>query len=139
MFLVVLFGIIYFSNVSNLIVSDPNTWVGKTEYENVQDLYFLLDGESLFYENYGEHKGKDFYMHKLGHIIAYSLLTLTFWINLKKKSYIKTIFFIVFFAFTDEIHQFFIVGRSGRLLDVLLDITASLLTLIIISILRKKN
>ena len=45
-----------------------------------------------------------------------------------KRIYIITIIFCFLYACSDEIHQLFIPGRSGELLDVLIDTTGGILS-----------
>jgi VanZ family protein len=134
--------IFHFSNTPNLKVSDITTWYNQPSYEqNVSKITFLIDKDSLFYDSYKDTKHLEFVLHKIGHIFFYSLLTFLFFINIyiKRFRYIVTLLFTFFYAFSDEVHQFFVVGRSGRILDVLLDTVAGVLTLLILYIHSKKR
>jgi VanZ family protein len=66
--------------------------------------------------------------------LFFSLLTTVIYLNLKEKR--KRLFlswvYATLFALTDEIHQSFIIGRSGRAMDIGLDSLASLLTILLI-------
>jgi VanZ family protein len=125
-------GIIQFSNTPHLAVSDPSTWINPPQYEKNVTLAFLLDTESVFYFLWVNVFQKEFLLHKLGHVIFFSLLTILIFINIKKTKmrYVNTWLWTTFFAFTDEVHQFFVVGRSGRFVDVLLDSAVSFLCLV---------
>lgn len=95
-----------------------NSWFNGSEYENIK-ITDVFEENSLFFEPWKDEKSTDFYLHKLGHFVFYGSLSIfLFW----RSSNIKTIFFklilITGFAFMDEIHQYFVVGRSGRLMDV---------------------
>lgn len=137
--LFVMICIFYLSNTPELRVIDPNTWFNEPSYEeNVSDLSFIKEKESNFYSSYNREDmlTTDFILHKVSHIIFYSLFTflLHININIKKMKYVFVWFLVVLFAFTDEMHQYFIIGRSGRLNDVILDSSASFLTLFFIFI-----
>ena len=68
-------------------------------------------------------------VRKTAHFTLYFLLGLAFISFLKefdlnnKKLIIYTIIFIFIYACSDEIHQLFIPGRSGEILDVIIDTT----------------
>lgn len=120
-----------------------NTWFNGSEYENIK-ITDVFKENSLFFEPWKDEKSTDFYLHKLGHFIFYgSLSVFLFW----KSSNIKTIFFklilITGFAFLDEIHQYFVVGRSGRLMDVSFDIFSVLFFLFFVvaygKVIKKDN
>lgn len=135
--LLVMFAIFYFSNTPNLRVLDPTTWVNNPKYEEtVTDLNFIKTDESSFYSLYNLEDifYIDFILHKLGHIFFYGLLTLLVYLNLpfKKFKYIVTWSFVTLFAFSDEVHQYFVVGRSGRILDTILDSFTSIFVLFLI-------
>lgn len=76
-------------------------------------------------------------VRKTAHFTLYFLLGLFFCSFLKefdltnKKLIIYTIIFVFMYACSDEIHQLFISGRSGEILDVLIDtlggVTSSIL------------
>ena len=67
------------------------------------------------------------YVRKTAHFTLYFLLGLAFISFLKefdlnnKKLLLYTIIFVFIYACSDEIHQLFIKGRSGEVLDVLID------------------
>lgn len=67
------------------------------------------------------------YVRKLAHFTLYFLLGLLYISFLKEfnlsyeKLFIYTIIFVFLYACSDEVHQLFIPGRSGEILDVLID------------------
>lgn len=144
--LVVMFSIFYFSNTPNLRVIDPNTWVNTPMYEEaVSDLNFIKKEESNFYSFYNVEDilYLDFLLHKLGHIVFYGLLTILVYANLpiNKCKYLLSWIIVTLFAFTDEVHQYFVVGRSGRIIDTILDSLAAISVLFLIfsfNVLHKK-
>ncbi len=70
-------------------------------------------------------------VRKLAHFTIYAFLG--FWLNLlicrysKRLTVIKTIGLSALYAVTDEIHQLFVSGRSGRPKDVLIDACGALI------------
>lgn len=73
-----------------------------------------------------------FFVRKSAHFWLYFLLgVITFTLFLEYRfSFLKTGFFSFLFCFfyacSDEIHQLFIMGRSGKFVDVLIDSSGSL-------------
>ncbi|TRZ44713.1 VanZ family protein [bacterium] len=63
----------------------------------------------------------DFIFKKTAHIIEYTVLFLLWFKALGNKNPFQAIIFSIVYAFTDEIHQLFIPGRTGRLRDVGID------------------
>lgn len=114
------------------MVSDINSWFNTTEFEHINFLDVFREG-SLFYDPWENIGGVEFYLHKLGHFLFYgSLSVFLFWRSSSIKVVFIKIFLITGFAFVDEIHQYFVVGRSGRLMDVLFDMFSVLLFLFVI-------
>lgn len=139
--LMVMVCIFYLSNTPGLQVANPETWFNEPRYEEeVTDLTFIKKTGGIFYTPYIKEDlhSPDFILHKLSHIFFYSLLTILLFINLRKTKtkYLLVWSIAILFAFTDEAHQYFVVGRSGRLYDVILDATASFLTLLLICLIR---
>ena len=62
-------------------------------------------------------------------ILAFLLLQQLY--GLEPKTIIYTIIFCIIYAITDEIHQLFVPDRSGEILDVIIDTTGAILSLII--------
>jgi VanZ family protein len=126
--------ITYLSNTSGLIISDISTWLNPASYENVT-LYDVFKKESVFYSPWSDARDLEFYLHKMSHFIFFGLLTLClFQGNKGIKKFVVKFVLICGFAFIDEIHQFFIVGRSGRLADVIFDIFGVMCFLFLITI-----
>lgn len=84
-------------------------------------------------------------VRKSAHFIEYLLLgifTINVLKNYKKFGYQIIIFEIIFcfiYACSDEIHQLFIAGRSGRFIDVLIDTVGSICGILIYYIVYKKK
>lgn len=88
-------------------------------------------------------------VRKMAHMLEYAILLATiyipisinFQITLRNKAIISYII-AVLYAASDEIHQLFVVGRSGRVTDVLIDsigVTVSLVILVLITKHKAKN
>lgn len=75
----------------------------------------------------------DFLMKKAAHFFEYIVLFLLWFRALGKKSPLDALMISIAYAFTDEIHQLFVPGRTGLLRDVGIDSVGMMLfaTLII--------
>ena len=88
----------------------------------------------------------EFLIRKLAHVTEYFILTLTLFLGLRKgigtgtKNTLIFMFVIaVIYACSDELHQTFVGGRSGRPLDVLIDSKGIVLAVLICGIDMKKT
>lgn len=86
-----------------------------------------------------------FPVRKLAHFTLYFVLGILFYnvvglynIDNKKILYISLLFCIIY-ACSDEIHQLFVLGRSGELRDVLIDTLGSILGILIVKNIKRKN
>ena len=81
-------------------------------------------------------------IRKFAHLSEYAILTVLMYITVSdytiNKKYIFTLLLTYLCSVLDEIHQLFILYRSGSFVDVTIDSLAILITLSII-ILRKKE
>jgi VanZ family protein len=66
----------------------------------------------------------DFILHKLGHIFGFGLLGTSLYLA-TGKSVKWGVFIAAIFAASDELHQYFIAGRSSRFGDIVLDVLAA--------------
>ncbi|MDV3426479.1 MAG: VanZ family protein [Bacillota bacterium] len=87
----------------------------------------------------------DFAVRKAAHFTEYFILYLLIFNALyndfnKKTSLLFSLFFVFLYASTDEYHQLFVPGRSGKFRDVLIDTSGGALGLLIMGFLshRKK-
>ncbi len=78
----------------------------------------------------------DFPIRKLAHMTEYGILSwityafLTAWgIKAGKSGYLFALSITFLYACTDEIHQIFVPGRSGQLVDVIIDTSGALIAL----------
>ena len=80
-------------------------------------------------------------IRKLAHITEYFILGILTINCLKdykiKKIYISSILFCIIYACSDEFHQLFISGRSGTIIDVLIDSIGIILGIFIYKLFKK--
>ena len=82
------------------------------------------------------------YVRKAAHFTLYFLLGLFFISFLKefnlndKKLLVYTVIFVFLYACSDECHQLFVSGRSGEILDVLIDTTGGFVASILYTCFR---
>ena len=86
-----------------------------------------------------------FMIRKLAHFTEYTILgilTMNLWNqygSIRKKQLLFIILFCVFYAFTDEFHQMFIINRSGNFWDVAIDSLGSLFGIVSFLLFSKKT
>ncbi len=68
----------------------------------------------------------DYVLHKLGHIFAFGFLGISLYLA-AGRSLKRGVLITAVFAASDELHQFFVAGRSSRLADIILDVCAAIL------------
>jgi VanZ family protein len=78
----------------------------------------------------------DFILHKLGHIGAFGLLGTILYLA-TGRSVRWGLFLTAFYAASDELHQYFVAGRSSRFGDILLDITAAACFILVLRMLER--
>ena len=88
----------------------------------------------------------DFFIRKAAHITEYMLLTLSLALPLrvsiglnKKNTALFMAVIAVLYASSDEIHQYFVSGRSGHVRDVLIDSIGIFLGVAFFLILNRKK
>lgn len=81
----------------------------------------------------GETLQSDFLLKKMAHVFEYFVLNGLWFFALGKNRAGQAILFSLIFAFTDEIHQLFIPGRTGKLRDVGIDFLGILASSILIN------
>lgn len=112
-----------FSHTPHLQVLDPSTWLNESVWDVQANLWSILKPGSDFYTAYSYGFNAEFIFRKIAHFTFFGLLALLFYWNLRKQRgrYIKAWLLLVFFALLDEVHQAFIIGRDGRVVDVMID------------------
>ena len=78
----------------------------------------------------------DFIMKKTAHFTEYLVLTVLWFRALQLKSPSTALLISLAYAFTDEIHQLFVPGRTGNLRDVFIDGLGVFLGILIINRLK---
>ena len=115
---ILMFIIFYFSNQASCVSSGTSSGITRRLFD-----LFNLDEYLVFDTLHGLiRKVAHFTIFFILGILVYNALYNTF-----KKEYIElllySILIVMLYAFSDEIHQLFIVGRSCELRDVLIDTT----------------
>lgn len=104
-------------------------------------IFYLSDQPDL---KSGLESSLDFILRKMAHITEYGILTFLAWrafitgketafpkgspVSGMPKFLIYAVIFSVFYAMSDEYHQFFVVGRVGSVVDVLIDIVGIIIS-----------
>lgn len=103
--------------------------------------------EEMDYEeevSYYSAEENDFFMHflrKLAHVFEFLTLFLL-WVNALwqqdklRKTLVRAVILTLLYAMFDEVHQLFIVGRTGDLTDVFIDSLGIVIGLLIIKVTR---
>ncbi len=85
-------------------------------------------------------------VRKLAHITEYGILLATIYIPVEKNFMLKnskkaiiSVAIAILYAASDELHQRFVPGRSGRVTDVLIDSIGILVSLFILQIIYQKK
>lgn len=102
------------------------------------------------YRGYAPHSGElpwgQWLLRKGAHVLEYAVLALCIfrvvWWHLRDRAFLVffvTGFFSLLYAITDEIHQYFVPLRQGKLSDVLIDCLGIFLTLLVLFVLWRKE
>ncbi len=124
--LIIMFTIFKFSGERDTVSTKRSDGLIIRTCEFVLGRQLTLEEKEIYTEKYVV------YVRKTAHFTLYFLLGLAYISFLKefnlndKKLLIYTIIFVFIYACSDEIHQLFIPGRSGELLDVLIDTTGGI-------------
>ena len=131
-------GIIFYFSSRNTIESNSTS---KNLIRNVIDKYEFITGKNINKEslvtklNYPVRKLAHFSIYFLLGLVVYSLFLHT---NMKHKLLFSILTCVVYASF-DEIHQLFVLGRTGQVLDVFIDSMGSIIGMILIKILIRKR
>ncbi len=85
-------------------------------------------------------EGMQFLIRKSGHMAEYALLAILVLTHIRcygkklKQYWLWGWGFCILYAITDEIHQLFVPGRSGRIFDVCVDAVGSFIGIVIFTI-----
>ena len=84
-------------------------------------------------------------VRKSAHFFLYFLLSIFVFLYIENSrirrnlNFLFSCLFTIMYAYTDEFHQTFVLGRTGRVSDVLIDATGAVLGVIFVSYIIKKN
>lgn len=128
--------IFIFSNQKAVVsLNTSDSFIDKT----VVKIYRLFDGDVNKEKDIKELFSRP--VRKLAHFTVYFILGLLVLYTLKsydvKDFVLYTILICFLYAASDEVHQLFIVGRSGEALDICLDTLASTLSVLLAIIFKK--
>ena len=139
--ILLLLAISKFSHTPHLLVTDPSTWTNSSVWDHKATLWSILHPGSEFYTSYTYGFDLEFILRKIAHLSFFGMLGLLFYWNLKEQRYryVKAWFCLAAFAFLDEVHQAFIIGRDGRIVDVMIDSFGAAVILFILYKVRKHS
>lgn len=134
-----LLSISKFSHTPHLLVTDPSTWTNSSVWDHNATLWSILRPDSEFYTSYTYGFDLEFILRKMAHLSFFGMLGLLFYWNLKEQRYryVKAWLCLAAFAFLDEVHQAFIIGRDGRIVDVMIDSLGGAILLFLLYKVRK--
>jgi hypothetical protein len=118
---VIMIAIFSLSNISHLILYNGDSL--SPEWKKWIQNHTIRFGTTGFF-SYVIIPDPDFILHKLGHIFGFGLLG-TFVYLATGNSVKWGIFITTIFAASDELHQYFVAGRSSRFGDIVLDVLAA--------------
>ncbi|SES05609.1 VanZ family protein [Salipaludibacillus aurantiacus] len=99
-------------------------------YKKEASLSFLTDLESSFYSAYSLHNNLDLQIRKAGHFVIYGVIALLIFFTTPVKKLwergLSGAASSTLIGLIDEIHQYFLISRSGRILDVYINAAGSL-------------
>ncbi|MED4006489.1 VanZ family protein [Priestia aryabhattai] len=136
-----LLSISKFSHTPNLLVTNPSTWTNSSVWDNSATLWSVLHPGSDFYTSYTYGFNVEFILRKIAHLSFFGMLGLLFYWNLKELPcrYLKAWLCLATFAFLDEVHQAFIIGRDGRIVDVMIDSLGGAILLLLLYQVKKPS
>jgi VanZ family protein len=119
---VILIALYCLSSIPDLhLINDQLIPVWLKAYINYHTYHIGQDG----FFSYMISPHPDFILHKLGHVTMFGLLGVALYIA-TKKSLAWSVVLSAVAAAGDELHQYFVPGRSCRFGDVVLDTLAAL-------------
>lgn len=130
--IVCMITIFYFSSRNTIESNGTSKWLIK---------YFVTIYEKVTKSNVNEEliiNKLNYPVRKLAHFSIYFLLGIIIYLlflqtNLKRKLLIS-ISLCIIYAFFDEVHQLFVLGRTAQALDVFIDSMGSLLGILLLKI-----
>lgn len=136
-----LLSISKFSHTPHLAVTNPASWTNTSAWDYNATLWSVLRPGSEFYTSYSYGFNLEFILRKIAHLSFFGVLGLLFYWNLKEQRYryVKAWLCLAAFAFLDEVHQAFIIGRDGRIVDVMIDSLGGAILLFLLYRARKST
>ena len=121
--ILLLLSISKFSHTPHLEVTSLSSWTNSSAWNHNATLWFILRPGSEFYTSYSYGFNVEFILRKIAHLSFFGILGFLFYWNLKEQKYryLNAWLCVAAFAFLDEVHQAFIIGRDGRIVDVAID------------------
>ena len=137
--LIVMFTIFTFSNETDTLSSKRSDGLIIRTTELILNRKLNSNEKEIYLEKYVP------MVRKTAHFTLYFLLGLTFISFLKefnidsKNLLLYTVLFVFIYACSDEMHQLFVQGRSGEILDVLIDTMGGFTSSFIYRLFTKKK
>lgn len=116
-----------------IIIGNTIGELGRSDFDSISQIYkkqvsplFLLDTSSSFYHLYSIKEDYPYLaIRKTGHFFFYGFIAISLfrvgkWQSILVNGFFATIL-TIFIGILDEVYQYFLLGRSGRMLDVLVD------------------
>ncbi|MEH7563753.1 VanZ family protein [Priestia megaterium] len=137
--ILLLLSISKFSHTPHLQVTNPSSWTNSSVWDHHAKLWSILYPGSEFYTSYSYGFNLEFILRKIAHLSFFGMLGLLFYWNLKEQQYryVKAGLCVAAFAFLDEVHQAFIIGRDGRIVDVAIDSLGAAILLFVLYKVKK--
>lgn len=129
--------IFWFSNQSGNVSGKMSDGIIFEVIRFIESLFRISLGNEKFIVTFA------FVIRKVAHFSLYFVLGILWMILLKEyrvslgKQVIYALLFCIIYACSDEIHQLFIPGRSGNLIDTMIDTTGSLCSILPIYLFKK--
>lgn len=118
--LIVMLAIFWLSNIPHLSLYDSSSL--SLEMKRFIKKYTFRIGNKGFF-SYVISPHPDFILHKIGHIFAFGSLGVLLYTATQSIHW--AVIITTIFAASDELHQYFVAGRSSRFGDILLDTVAA--------------
>jgi len=131
-----------------IIIGNTLGELGRSEFDSIYQIYkkqvsplFLLDKSSSFYHIYSIKEDYPYLaIRKTGHFFFYGFIAISLFKVGKWKSLLVNGFFATILTICvgilDEVYQYFLLGRSGRMLDVLVDAAGCFIFVLIYMVAR---
>lgn len=133
--ILIMAGICWLSSIPDLSLYDARALT--PEMMQFIKKYTLRIGDKGFF-SYVISPHPDYVLHKLGHIFGFGALGVTLYYAVGRSLKLAGLC-IALFAASDELHQFFVPGRSSRFFDIVLDTLAAIVFIFVVRKIEKQN